>query len=195
MVNRKLSLIVEPGFCILLALCIVTLPFRWLAAWFISSLVHEVGHVIALCLLGSKIYNIRITSVGAIMNTGPLSCPEECISAAAGPLTAAILIFAGKWFPELAICSFVQTLYNMLPIYPLDGGRVMKSALSFFLPYKACKRVMWILHIATVCSVSLLFFYFMFLLKINPVTYILMYIVMQAFKIKIPCKRRKQIVQ
>ena len=47
----------------------------------------------------------------------------------AGPLGSLMLLAFGKTMPVVAICAGVQGLYNLLPIWPLDGGRALKLLL------------------------------------------------------------------
>lgn len=44
----------------------------------------------------------------------------------AGPCLGALPLLAMKWIPRTAVCSLVLTVYNLVPLWPLDGGRVLK---------------------------------------------------------------------
>lgn len=129
-----------PSACVLAALLLLTLPLRWLLAAVFAAGVHEMCHVLALRLCGGRIFRIRIGPAGAALETDSLSFPREMLCALAGPAGSFLLLFLGKRFPEAAVCGAVQGIYNLLPIYPLDGGRALRCFLGMVLPGKAGER-------------------------------------------------------
>lgn len=50
--------------------------------------------------------------------------------AAAGPLGSFLFARAMTFFPEASVCALVQGIYNLLPVYPLDGGRIFRCTFS-----------------------------------------------------------------
>ena len=121
------------------ALLLLTLPLPWLAAAVAAAGIHEVGHLLAIRLLGADARKIQVGSTGAKIHTAFSEPWREFICAAAGPTASLLLLLAAKLYPRIALCGFVQGLYNLLPIYPLDGGRMLCSALKEWLPTKAEK--------------------------------------------------------
>lgn len=130
-----------PSACILAAFLLLTLPLRWLMAAVFAAGVHEICHVLAVRLCGGRIFRIQIGPAGAALETDSLSFPREMLCALAGPAGSLLLLFLGKWFPEAAICGAVQGIYNLLPVYPLDGGRALRCFLGMVLPGKEGERV------------------------------------------------------
>lgn len=130
-----------PSACILAAFLLLTLPLRWLLAAVFAAGVHELCHVLAVRLCAGRIFRIRLGIAGAALETDSLSVPKEMLCALAGPLGSFLLLFLGKWFPEAAICGTVQGMYNLLPVYPLDGGRALRCVLAIFLPGKVVERI------------------------------------------------------
>ena len=68
------------------------------------------------------------------METASMSPVREAICALAGPLGSFSLLLISEYFPEAAVCGLIQGAYNLIPIFPLDGGRVVR----FLLPRKIC---------------------------------------------------------
>lgn len=130
---------VSPFAFLMGALLLLTLPLPWLAAAGAAAGIHEAGHLLAIRLLGDKASEIQVGCTGAKIHTAFSRPWREFICAAAGPTASLLLLLVAKLFPRIALCGFVQGLYNLLPIYPLDGGRMLCSALKEWLPAKAEK--------------------------------------------------------
>ena len=118
---------VEGGAWIVLGIGALILPLRFLLGVILAATVHELGHLTAMYFAGVQIEGIFIHPFGARIQAGPMEPGTEIICALAGPLAGVLTIFAWKWFPELALAGLVQTIFNLIPIYPLDGGRVARN--------------------------------------------------------------------
>ena len=118
---------VEGGAWIVLGLAVLLLPLRVLLGIILAAAVHELGHLAAMYFLGVPVLGMNLHPGGARIEAGPMEPGEEIICALAGPVAGAVTIFAWKWFPELAVAGLVQTVFNLIPIYPLDGGRVARN--------------------------------------------------------------------
>ena len=55
---------------------------------------------------------------------------QEALSALAGPAGSFLMLLLCRVFPEAALWGTVQGLFNLLPVYPLDGGRVLRCAVG-----------------------------------------------------------------
>ena len=114
---------------ILLALALLLLPIRWVVSWCFACAIHEGAHYLALRLCGQEVYRMRLGAGGAVMQIGELKPWQEVVCAMAGPCAGFLLIVVARWFPRLALCGVFQSIYNLLPVFPLDGGRVMRCFL------------------------------------------------------------------
>ncbi len=121
----------------------------------IFAMIHELGHLCAGLILGFKLQEISITPFGMKIEFKP-QCEEyntkvgkgSCLAikrgivAIAGPLTnfviICIMIIAMSLNSELLInpiattiiySNFLIAIFNLIPIYPLDGGRIVKEIL------------------------------------------------------------------
>lgn len=111
---------------LLLAVALLILPLRWLIAVLLAGAVHELGHFAALRLCGADIRDFRIGLGGAQMTVGQMGRYQELFCALAGPIAGLSLILFARWLPRTAVCACIQSAYNLLPVYPLDGGRAVR---------------------------------------------------------------------
>ena len=141
----KLRFEYSPGVCILLAVLCLTVPSDWIAAAFFAALVHEVCHILAVFLTGGRIESMMISERGAVMDAAPMTSGRELICILAGPAGSLGLMAFCRYFPKTALCGLVQGAYNLLPIYPLDGGQAVSCILDMIcLPLKSekwCGRI------------------------------------------------------
>lgn len=120
------------GFFVISAIALLILPLPWVTALFVSSLFHELCHYLALKLTCVSVHELRLTAGGAYLHTADMSPLQECVCALAGPVGALSLLLISRWIPRTAICAAVQTVHHLLPIYPLDGGRVVQGLCRYF---------------------------------------------------------------
>jgi Zn-dependent protease len=117
-------------------------------------LLHEFGHALACRQVGGKANQIVLWPLGGVAYVDPPPRPGATLwSIAAGPLVNAVLapfltiaaVFAPSlgltdsmpnasvFITDVCVINFVLLAFNLLPIYPLDGGQLLRSVLWFFL--------------------------------------------------------------
>jgi stage IV sporulation protein FB len=165
MENEKLS--VSVGFYLMLALMLLLMPLRWLFSAIVAALFHECCHYAVIRLLCRYAGTVKIYSYGARMPLPEMSRSKEILCALAGPAGGLLLTIFAPIFPKLAVCAFLQSVYNLLPIYPLDGGRMISALLSMlFSPPKAA-AIMRITEICTKTGICLAGLYGCFCLHLG----------------------------
>ncbi len=125
--GSELTLRLENGLWLWLALLVLVLPLSWVLAWALAMGIHEMGHLLALRLCHVRVHSLVLGPFGAKIESEPMTAFQELICAAAGPLAGALLILAGRWVPLAALFALVQTGFNLLPFGDLDGGRIFCS--------------------------------------------------------------------
>ena len=129
---RKCRVQCRPGFYIFLAIAALLIPVKWLAAWFAAALIHESFHILALRICNYRISAIDLGLTGARIHTDSLSGLKMTFCALSGPLGGFLLLLLIRVAPRLAICGAIQSLYNLIPVYPLDGGRAVRGVAEHF---------------------------------------------------------------
>lgn len=155
----KISVSVSSGAFFLLAALFMLLPLPWAAAVILSAGFHELCHIAAIYLAGGKVRRLTVTAGGAKMDFTPLPCSRELLCAAAGPCGSLLLIFLCRRFPRLAICGVFHGLYNLLPLFPLDGGRVLRCGASMLFPPKIASKIVSLTEKCMIAFLLLLCFY------------------------------------
>jgi len=111
--------------------------------FFLSVVLHELGHSIVARHYGIPVSSIRLFIFGGVsqIETEPPSAKAEFLMAIVGPLVSLALagIFAGLGIvsasvpPLLALAKYLAyingalALFNLIPGFPLDGGRVFRA--------------------------------------------------------------------
>lgn len=141
---NNLKIGISGGACLLFAFSLLVLPLRWILAALIAAIVHEACHALAVYLCGGRLCSVTVGKGGAIMVATPMTVTRELICTLSGPAGSALIILVFPWFPRVAFCSAVHCLYNLLPIFPLDGGRALRCATEKLSPIRQQKLCKWI---------------------------------------------------
>lgn len=134
----KLGKIAGPLISMMVSIWAYALISPWeFAAGFVALLfVHEIGHVLAAKRIGLPVSApLFIPFMGALitMKKQPLDAREEAYVAFGGPVLGSIgaaVVFGAAYYYHspllysLAYVGFFLNLINLLPIHPLDGGRI-----------------------------------------------------------------------
>lgn len=116
---------------------------------FTIVMIHELGHVAAAKGFGWNVTEVMLLPFGGVATVdeqGGVPVIEDLIVTIAGPLQNALMISIAFGMLKLDVWEqdftdyFIQANvlilgFNLLPVLPLDGGRIMQSLLSLWLPF------------------------------------------------------------
>lgn len=130
---------------------------------FFIVLIHELGHASTARSYGWRVRKIELLPFGGVAEMdehGNRPIREEALVIMAGPLMNLIMIgvallslYTGFW-SEAFTYQFLEynlliLLFNLLPIWPLDGGKLMQLLLCLVFPYK--KAIRYSLFLSGIC--------------------------------------------
>ena len=141
--SQSKRVVVHPLFVLFLLFCFLFGKEELVLIYTLNAVIHEAGHFIVARRIGYDFLQLRLMPYGAELfgeNDQFLEYDEVKI-AIAGPLTNFLLcmfIVASWWiFPsgydfsmDLCVASLVLGVFNLIPAYPLDGGRILVCVLS-----------------------------------------------------------------
>lgn len=128
--SNQVNVRISAGFFLLLAIMLMILPIQWVFAMMVAGMIHELFHLLAIYLLGGTANSISIGLRGTVIEMQEMKPAKELVCALAGPIGSGLLLVTLQWFPRLAICGTMHCLFNLLPLYPFDGGRVLRSLIN-----------------------------------------------------------------
>jgi Zn-dependent protease len=136
----------------------------YIAALFGSVILHELGHSLVGRHYGVRTLEIVMFPIGGVSRLErPPQAGEEFWIALAGPLVNfgiaaglfAALVWRGAWVPiealtrptdanlleRIATGNLVLAAFNLLPAFPMDGGRILRSVLALRRPMEQATRL------------------------------------------------------
>ena len=148
-------------------LLFLILPVPTVIAVFISILIHELSHAYVADRLGWMVSGIKIDlfTGSAAIDTN-IHEKDSIPVVAAGPLSnlalAIVSIFIGVFFPynflvTMVVVNILLFLFNILPIYPMDGGRILRDTL--YLKLKNRRKSVRISAVVSLITTALVLFY------------------------------------
>lgn len=129
----------------------------------LCSALHEMGHICALFLFGSHPdeINFGIFGVRIQQNKYILSELRQAVVVLCGPLVNMVLfvlfllanlIFESKILLITSAVNLVIGAFNLLPVLPLDGGRILLAVLNFFASEKTALKIMRVICVTVLLA-------------------------------------------
>ncbi len=156
------------SFLILLLASIIFNYAYLLILYFICLVLHELAHALVAKRLGYRIGKIKLMASGALLEaeSDEFSFSDEILIAISGPLfnlffCLVIIVFwwlvpeSFNFTQDLCVINLAIFAFNVLPIFPLDGGRILLAVLSKKLERKYATKITKLIAII----ISLLMFF------------------------------------
>jgi stage IV sporulation protein FB len=176
-INYLPSIHIHPVLYIFIIISFLTGTFLELFIIFSLVLFHELGHFTAAKFLKWRIKNIVLWVFGGVMDTdehGNKPMKEEVLVTIAGPFQHLIIYFfcfLAETFQLLPVSILELVLYyntvllifNLIPIWPLDGGKLLLLFISTYFPYRKSYHFTILFSMITILCIlcfQLLFFPF-----------------------------------
>ena len=111
---------------------------------FVCVLLHEYGHCLTAKHYNIHVQNITLTPLGGVASIAPISNPDvELRVTIAGPLVNFVIallllplavVASSLWnvhiFMYLVAVNVILMLFNLVPAFPMDGGRILRAILA-----------------------------------------------------------------
>ncbi|MDQ0110841.1 M50 family metallopeptidase [Paenibacillus harenae] len=159
---------VHPLFIMIMLASVFTGYIAELLTLFLLVIVHEMGHVLMARSFGWTIREVKLLPFGGVVEVeeaGGVSAAEEAMVAIAGPLQNLWMGLAAWGFGQLGLwdadwaayvwkANLMIGMFNLLPIHPLDGGKLMQAALSYMMNYYS--MLIWSARISLLFSACMI---------------------------------------
>ncbi|ALC89802.1 stage IV sporulation protein FB [Bacillus sp. FJAT-18017] len=156
--NKAASLLglvhIHPLLWLAAALAVVTAHFQELCMLLFIIFIHEIGHAFAAAMFSWRIKRITLLPFGGVAEMdehGNRPLKEETIVILAGPvqhvwmIAAAYILHSSGLILDSTFELFLEynmmiLVFNLLPIWPLDGGKLLFLGLSLWKPFPEAHR-------------------------------------------------------
>ena len=166
-VNSALKIKIHPSFVVYISAITVFTSFKTSIHALLALFAHEASHLIAAKWLGERIATLDVTPFGGVMTYESGKSPQKglkgCILAVAGPLGnyAMILLLTQPlmlhWMTneslrQAIIINLGMMILNLLPVLPLDGGRIVFCAGYYLFPMSKLITALSLMGIGIGCA-------------------------------------------
>ncbi|MEO1049171.1 MAG: site-2 protease family protein [Bacteroidota bacterium] len=143
----------------------ILLTLLFVLTLFFCVTLHEFGHALAAKRFNYKTRDITLLPIGGLarLESMPANPKQELIVALAGPAVNLVIsgllltileltngipsgsalapVSGANFFFLLMVVNFLLAIFNLIPAFPMDGGRVLRALLTFNMPRERATRI------------------------------------------------------
>ena len=177
---------IHPSCYLLILLSIFSAYFQVVIIISVLLLIHECGHFFTAYFLNWQTERISFYPFGGISKfSHEINCPikEELLVLLMGPITQYLFYlfiinntYLYNYQDLLKTINYSILIFNLLPIYPLDGGRIVQAFICYLTSYALSFKITYLISYIFIFVVIIIFIY-------NPTINILLIIVLLFIKL------------
>ena len=170
-IYKKIKL--SPFFLLIIFISLISGLFKDVITLFMIIIIHELGHIILSYLFKWNIKSVEIGVFGGFITYDDvIDKPfiEEIIISLGGFLMQGLIFLVTYILSKNGLFSIKEAslinrynlsifLFNVIPVYPLDGSKILLVILNMFIPYKKSLKI--------TCFISVLLIFLIFLVLIS----------------------------
>lgn len=162
------------SFIIFILILLFSGYINYVYLFLIIMLFHELGHIIMIKIMGYKILNIKIYPLGGVISTNIdlniKSLKLFLISISGILMQLSLFLIIPRNIANYEIfktLNYALIIYNLIPIYPSDGYKILLSIMENFFSYSITIKISYL--------ISIISLFFIFYFNKSIITFVMLY--------------------